>query len=357
MTVTGNVITEYVKIGQTTLSQQDIAAIERQEQYERMLNKTGTKINKLLKRSEFLLSKTKSQTVHANYNFSGGVKFNQLEAKNIITTDKKINGIDLSYIALNALYIDQNNSILGNKTFASNVEMKENLKIHGLIDGISTSDLVLLNSDQVIYGRKIFKGNLFFDGTRDKAKNLEIRGLINNINVTKEELLTVKDDQIVTGNYRFKEDLKIEKNLIVKSINGIDLSGLYEEAVLIDTAQNISGLKQFKNNLRIEGDLEMAENTTIDGVDVSELSKSILSRTKDQIISTSIDFKSNVTFHSDLIVDGFINGINISNDVVYLSREQIISGEKTFLQDLTATKNIEIDGLVNGLNVSGIQLF
>ena len=353
----GDVITENVDIGQAALSQQDIEMRERQDVYKRMLNKTGAEINKLLKRSEFLLSKTKTQTVHANYKFNGEVKFNELEAKNIMTTDKKINGIDLSYIALNALYIDQNNSIIGNKTFTGNVQMKENLKVDGLIDGIATSELVLLNSDQVIYGRKIFKGNLFFDGTRSQTKNLEIRGLINNINVSNEELLTVKDDQVVTGNYSFKEDLKMEKDLTVKSVNGIDLSDLYKDAVLVDTAQNITGLKQFKSSLTIEGDLEMADSTTIDGVDVSELAKSILSRTKDQTISASIDFKSNVTFHSDLTVDGFINGINITNDVVYLSREQIISGEKTFLQDLTATKNIEIDGLVNGLNISGIYLF
>ena len=327
--------------------------VERQEVYKRRLEKSGKKIYKLMKTSERLLSKTKNQIVYADYQFKGEVYIKRFITNNAIVPEMKVNGIDLGSIAEKALYTDQNSIILGNKTFLGDIRIDNNLKVNGLIDDVNTSELVLLDSDQMIYGRKMFKGNIFFDSTRYQIMNLEIRGCINKICISKDKLLTVKDDQLITGNYTFVEELKIERNLRAKLINGVDLSDFYEKAVLLDVAQNITGFKQFTSNLKFKEDLKMADGTTMNCIDVSELSNSILSRTKDQIISATLRFQSNITFQNDLRVDGLINGINISSDVVHLSREQIISGEKTFVKDLTTTKSITIDGLLNGLNISG----
>ena len=349
----GDVRTQNIEIIQARLSQQSIDMAERQELYKRRLEKSAKKLSKLLKLSERLLSKTKNQIVHADYQFEGEVYIKRLVANNAIVPEIKVNGIDLRSIASNALYIDQSNIISGNKTFLGDIRIKNNLKVNGLIDGVNTSELVLLGSDQIIYGLKKFKGNIFFDSTRCQIINVEIRGCINKVCISRDNLLTVKDDQLVPGNYTFVEELKIEKNWIAKLINGVDLSEFYKKAVMLDIAQNITGFKQFKSNVKIKEDLNMADGTTINYIDVSQLSKSILSRTKDQIISATIRFLSNAIFQSDLRVDGLINGINISSDVVYLSREQIISGEKTFLRDLTTAESITVDGLINGLNISG----
>ena len=357
MTVIGDVRTENVDVGQAILSTEDNSMIEKQKEYEKKLNESTAEIKEMLRKSETLLSKTKKQTIGVDYKFEGKVGIKKLVADDIDVTETKVNGVDLNYLATNALYIDQDNKIFGNKTFASNVKMQNSLKLNGLIDGINTSEIVILDSDQVIYGRKTFQGNLLFDATTSEMKNLEIRGLINSVNISRDQLLTMKDDQIVTGEYDFKEDLKAVKNVNANLINGIDLSRLYKEAVMMDATQNIKGYKQFERNFEIKGDLEMADGTTANGVDLSELSKNILSKTKDQNITTSLDFKANVSFNGDLRIDGMLNDISISRDIIYLSREQTILGEKTFHQDLTAKKSIKINGLVNGVNISGIQLF
>ena len=321
------------------------------------MNRSGTELTNLLQRSEKLLSKTKNQTIYSICDFKGKAKIGRFVAKNVVVADKKVNGIDLSHVAMNALYIDQNHTILGNKTFSSNVWVKNNLTVKEQINDIRTSDLILLESDQMIYGQKAFQGNLFLDSTRDQAKNFEIRGLVNSVNISKDKLLTVRDDQIVKGDYSFVETLNIEKHLTTRLINGIDLSKIYKETILLDTVQNITGLKQFNCDVKVVGNLNFADGITIDGVDVSELSKNILSRKKDQTISNSIELTSNTTVQSFLEVDGVISGINISNDVIYLSREKSISGEKTFLQNLTVTKNMEIGGYVNDLKIAGAYLF
>lgn len=277
----------------------------------------------------------------------------KLVANKIEVSEKKINDINVNYLASNALYIDQDNNVWGNKTFVKNINMENDIIVNGLVDSVNTSELVLLNADQVIYGQKEFNGNLFFDARNSKMKNLAIRGLVNGINISRADLLTVREKQYINGKYSFKEDIQLENNLTTKNINEVDLSKFYDEAVLINADQNISGSKHFQNNLKIQGNLEMLDGAMIDGVDASLLRKNILSRNKDQYLKTSFDFKSNASFVNDLKIDGLLNNINISKDVVYLSRGQNISGEKTFLEDLTAHGDIAVAGLINGINILG----
>ena len=322
------------------MSQNDAKWIIKENELEMKLRESEKEVERLLKRSENLLSKTKNQTITADYEFGDSVEIGKLMANDVEVSERKLNDVSLEYLAVNALYTDEDSEIWGNKTFSNDLRIHSNLKVNGLVDQVNISDLVLLATNQVIAGRKAFQGNLFFNATKSQMKNLEIRGFVNDVNISKEELMTVKDDQNVSGVYTLKKSLQLEKDIRASLVNGINISKLYEEAVLSDVEQNITGYKRFQSNLEIKGDLVMTAGKTINAVAVSEMGKNVLSSARSQEFADSFDFQGNVNFLDDLKVDGLINGINLAKDIVHLSRDEVISGDKTFTKDLIVHGNL-----------------
>ena len=354
--VVGDVRSEKIELGQVKMSQNDEKWIIKENELEMKLRESEKKVERLLKRSENLLSKTKNQTITADYEFGDSVEIGKLMANDVEVSERKLNDVSLEYLAVNALYTDEDSEIWGNKTFSNDLRIHSNLKVNGLVDQVNISDLVLLATNQVIAGRKAFQGNLFFNATKSQMKNLEIRGFVNDVNISKEELMTVKDDQNVSGVYTLKKSLQLEKDIRASLVNGINISKLYEEAVLSDVEQNITGYKRFQSNLEIKGDLVMTAGKTINAVAVSEMGKNVLSSVRSQEFADSFDFQGNVNFLDDLKVDGLINGINLAKDIVHLSRDEVISGDKTFTKDLIVHGNLEFRGLVNGFDMTGIYV-
>ena len=350
--VTSDVKTKVTILNTVKLSPEDENIIARQNLLEEKLKTQDMQIKKLLEKSRKTLSKNKDQVINTEFNFERETRVKNLKAKNIIISGT-VNGVDLSLLAEKALYVDKDQVIRGNKTFAENAVFEDNIRVGGQVDGVNISDAVFLNSEQVIYGRKEFSGNLLFKSRDGKTKNIEIRGRLNGVNVSEEELLTIKGEQIISGEYEFVQDVRAEEDLKVTLVNKVNLTKLYKDAVLIDTNQNVTGYKTFLHDVTVKGDFLVAQRKKVDNVDISELKEKYLSRTKDQNITTSMQFNGDVIFQDALQVNGLVNGINISRDIVYLSKEQVVTGEKCFLNDLTLHENIEIDGLVNGVNISG----
>ena len=350
--VTNDVKTKVIIFNTVKLSPEDENIISRQNLLEEKLKTQDMQIKKLLEKSRKTLSNSKDQVINTEFKFERETRVQNLKAKNIDISGT-VNGVDLSLLVEKALYVDKDQVIRGHKTFAENVVFENDIRVGGQVDGVNISDAVLLNSEQVIFGRKEFSGNLLFKSRDEKTKNIEITGRLNEVNVSEEELLTIKGEQIIRGDYEFLKDVRAEKDLKVTLVNTVNLTKLYKDAVLIDTDQNVTGFKTFLRDVTVKGDLLVAQGKKVDDVDISELNESYLSRTKDQNITTSMQFNGDVIFQDALQVNGLVNGINISRDIVYLSKEQVVAGEKCFLEDLTLHENIEIDGLVNGVNISG----
>ena len=356
VTVLGDITTVNGSFGTVQLSAEDQETISRQRVLQLDIVKRENELQNLLAESQKLLSKTKNQVVTGDYKFTGPITIDSLTAADIKVSGT-VNHIDVNRLANNALYIDQSYTIWGNKTFSDDVIFRKSLTVNGQIDGVNTSDLVLLTTDQVIFGRKTFAGDVTFYASGSSWKNLEIRGLVNGHNISHQELITVWGDQTVTGNYNFTENITLEKDMTVGLVNSRNLTKLYEDAVLLHSKQKITAHQTFAGDVDVKRNLIMAPGKLVDGVDVSALSQGVLSRTKDQNITGSIHFNGNVSFNDALRVEDLINGIDIAKDIVYLSKDQVITGDKVFIGNLTLHDNIDVAGLVNGVNISGNYWF
>eukprot|EP00794_Sanderia_malayensis_P006818 gene6818-7587_t len=350
--VRGDMTTQQSSLGTVKLSPRDEDILKRQNALKSKVQKQQSLIRSLQHLSLQTLSKSKRQTIDVPFTFQSPMHLGNVKASSA-SVSGTINGKDLSKIAAKAIYIDRNQTVFGRKTFASEVHMRANLTLRGTLDKVKTADMVTLKTDQVISGKKSFRGNLTFRSRTTNEGNMVVKGHLDGIPVSRKHLMTLLDNQTIIGFYKFTENVNIEGDADFVTVNGVNITSLYGSAVLLDTDQFVGGFKQFDRSINIKGNLTMSEHRTIDNVDVSELEKVVLSRSRNQNISSSVVLNNDVVFKSPLQVNKLINGINVSSDVILLSKSQKIYGDKHFTRDVTFHKNVDVKGLVNSVNISG----
>ncbi|XP_071544735.1 uncharacterized protein [Panulirus ornatus] len=260
------------------------------------------------------------------------------------------------------------------------------------INGLDfTRDVVLVDTPQTITGHVTFMDDVEVTGAAGVV--MEDGGTVNGIDpsqlhVNVDGLLNIVIDEEVY----FNAPLKCSGDMVVTTINGLALDDIENhywrhtldqeiEVILnVDQAEfhapvtglNIngnhildylhtsrlqygSGTYIFKGPVIVEGDLEMEVDKTVDGVDVSELEKNALKLYGEETVEGFINFSGSVIVVGNLVLNGHLNGLNVTSDLMMLDRSFPHTGHIVFREDTVATtitlsNNLVVESL-NGLDV------
>ncbi|XP_012553483.3 uncharacterized protein LOC101236068 [Hydra vulgaris] len=301
-----------------------------------------TALNTLLNQ---VVTKSTDQTIVGQKSFST-VTVSKLTVENDININGLINNIDLSEKNSQLLFVDMNATLLNDILFANDVIINSNINSK-FINNISTSDLIAIDRSDEIHGEKTFLVDIEFSS--DENAGLVVEGLINGINLT--NALTTQSNQTITSSYvidgitTFYADINVQGN-----VNNIDLSNVAADTLFINKVDQLITSQKTFDAIKINGDLIMNDGAEINGVDISELWKFSQSVKNFENLETVV-FYHNVSF-GNVYLHGKLNGRNLS-DILYTYLPSTVSGKISFLENVYLQKNIVVDGKVNGIDISG----
>ncbi|XP_072030159.1 uncharacterized protein [Amphiura filiformis] len=298
---------------------------------------------------------TTDQTIQGAVTFGDSANF-----QDNLSVDGLVNDVNITFLYLDAVFNDKGavQEITAQKTFANEVSVPSGfIDIVGLVNGNNmTQDFLDKVTDQVVTGQKTFS-----DGLSVNA-NLTISGLIHDINLTQlyqEAVLTWRDTEI-SGLKTFMSDVKIEGSLLMAdsvTINGFDIS---EDFMMTNRQQTVTGLKYF-DNMKVEEDLSVYNLTISDALNGRNFTDFVANRitlTTDEVIIGSWVISNNSYVNGNTTVTGTVNDLHLAelaDNVVYKSEAQTITGIKTFTGTVSVLGNVICDALVDGMNISDIN--
>ncbi|XP_068220723.1 uncharacterized protein [Palaemon carinicauda] len=262
------------------------------------------------------------------------------------------------------------------------------------VNGLDFSqDVALLDKDQTISGRITFTQSVEVTGPNGVI--MENGGTVNGIDPSSLAFRQTNLDKIViSGEVTLSGPLDITGDINVKSINGLLLNGIEERywiksrdqvisnAVQLNnvvfngpvTASTLNGRKlsdylhnfgneiitgsfTFLGNVEVQGNIVLDPGKTVDGIDVSEFVKKVVTLTGQQTITGQKTFEGKVTIIGDLDLGGKLNGIDLSKDLLRLDQTIPHKGHLTFVSKTTVTELEIVNGdlvvdTLNGLDVA-----
>ncbi|XP_055679370.1 uncharacterized protein LOC129787669 [Lutzomyia longipalpis] len=267
------------------------------------------------------------------------------------------------------------------------LKITERLKHIEVFDGVM--DVVQLNSTemQIVEGRKTFE-------TVKLLKPIVLRGKIKSESLEKmNPMASVNENLLLTGDYfisgpvtvkrvlktddilSYRDSLSLQRllsdglpsdtvnihqninfhqppkfnDLLTKSLNGINPENLVK--INTDEIQTILGKKYFKTDLTVkEGFCDAA---VIQGVNITDLNRSILHKSGDEEISGDIQFRK--------IMANSVNGDNVTlsgrnfRDFLHFDRDQYIAGNVTMKKEFSA-QNLTVADLHGDGKISGVDI-
>ncbi|XP_057379728.1 uncharacterized protein LOC130702079 [Daphnia carinata] len=277
-----------------------------------------------------------------------------------------VNGVDLNLLLKEAVRTDDSRNF-------SSIEFGhlviDNLVVGGFIQGHNvTKELVRKHSGkdrQPILGLKSFSGPLVSDSLRVVK---DING-VDPKHVCETPIPPQTSNWIVFGNVLFKRGAKLNAskindrmlnetmhhlwlkeanidikptqnftNVIVKGIlpekviSNVSLSDLNRRAVKLSSSadQNVTAFHEFAS-IETRGFLavESLNSSSINKIDISQITSSVLLRDTEQNITNRIMFQDVVV--SNVTVDGLLNGVDVSTSVMRNDRDNVITGRKSVM--------------------------
>ena len=270
-----------------------------------------------------------------------------------MTVYRLLDGIDVGKLRNSILDRNKNQIINGTLKFETDVTFQKQSTIEGYLNDVNISEfkknVVTLSTDQTIEGEKIFatvtvKDDLILD-------NLKVIGKVNKKDLSDlcKKIVRVSGRHRIYGSKRFADNVTFNKNV---SVSGkINRLRIPQDVCLLSRNQSITGLKIFQDNMFIRGDLIVNNGTKVDGVDVDLLAKNAVYLNKTQTILSPIEIKSTLKLHDGMIVDGLVNGVNITKDNLLLRNgQQTVTGKKTF-KHVLVHGHLKLDGKINGVDL------
>ncbi|CAN8002476.1 unnamed protein product [Ixodes hexagonus] len=330
---------------------------------------------------------SKIVTTDTPQTISGRKSFAKLNVPGDLHVLATTNGRDLSGFAQKLVPLHGNSEVTGTWSFHSPLTVSSGLDLVHPIDGKYSipalyAEAVDKHSHQIIRGMKSYQVPVTVRG------NVEVGGTLNGIRPNL-DLVTLGGDQTISGTWIVKDSIHFKKNLNTGTINGLNLA---KEAVLRSKGpQIVYGTKIFGADVNVTGDITMTPGSTIDGVDPSELGKSvgkavvydsavnvesmvvvgnvvaqkgindrmlrdlqnlIWLKSIDQDIGVPVGFDS-VHVEGDLDTDT-INGISLDQDVVKTFGDEVLEGPVTFRDTIYVKGPVELTPgtLINGIDLS-----
>ncbi|XP_076320166.1 uncharacterized protein LOC143230457 [Tachypleus tridentatus] len=239
----------------------------------------GTDIARLAKEAVFVDKPQKIEDVKIFINF--------VDIDGTITIYGPINNIDLSVGAITVNRTEGDIQLIyGEKSFTM-VLFKDHItvtqRVNSLLLKEHLGNTLITTGNQIMSGYKMIKGNLLCE------KDLHL-SRVNNISIR--ETVNLHSENVISGELKFSGGVK-SRNLYVQGlINKIDVRVLIEEAVYLDTTQEV--LKEFfLSEVLVQKDLLVGRE--VDHIDLDKLDKSVVSfdisftaETQDILKETSI---------------------------------------------------------------------
>ncbi|XP_042856568.1 uncharacterized protein LOC122243146 [Penaeus japonicus] len=315
---------------------------------------------------------------------SGTVTMNTLRANAITLPDGgTVGGIDLS----EQLVLLEGEATLDQCTFTRGAMVRRNVEVlSGMVSGANFTHLLedsLLVSGGSVSGTLLFNGALSVEKLESGAimgvntsefmsttvftnqpatldgvlsvpsqvnveNDMIIRGFVNGESFPGDDfLLTTTNTTLNFGSKRFR-------NVSLGSVSlfpGAKVDGLYTSSlVTLDTPQDITGRKVFRQGVEILGDLDI-DMKTIDGVNLDELNSSLSRSSRLDNLMIDLVFEQPVQVPG-LFYGGKLNGLDlleIANDVVYDDEPlAVLSGRKSFTGKKLEITSADFESTFNG---------
>lgn len=274
----------------------------------------------------------------------------------------RLNGHDVRQLYSSIVKVNEKAIVRGSITFAGTVTADADVNLSGKIQGIKLSEEAVLRSQPNvrILGQKTFKSDIHVKDT------VTVNGLLDGV------LLSDLCDNAVRsqGNQHIRYPFTILGSAFSRSslssagrVSGVDLRHFVKTCVHKDVndVQVVSGKKHFKTLYILA---PVTASAGFGGVDVTKLQNEYMSLTKNQLITTQMVFENGVSFHSDVLVDGNFNTLNglihmngnafnlsqISASTLKIHGDQEITGPVVFNDNTYFDRNVFIDNpMVSGI--------
>ena len=294
-----------------------------------------------------VVTKNTEQTIISEKTYINGMTIKNLTANGDIELDGNFNERDLSDFEQDVLYINKNANITGDIEFMEDLIFERELDVNGKINGLGLSEVVFVNTNDTIDGRKVFNLAEF---SSNMVKDLTVDGFVNEKYLLK--AFKTEGDQTITSNFSFVSKVEFGGNVNTVTINGQNFTEFVNDAVMVNKNETINAHKNFQG-ITVQKNFNIKELATINNVDVSELANNGVYLSAKENVSENLIFTSNVTFKGYLTVLGQINGEAL-DDIVFVNEAANISGSKIFTAGIHMENDIEVDGKVNGIDISGM---
>ncbi|XP_058458977.1 uncharacterized protein LOC131435292 [Malaya genurostris] len=268
----------------------------------------------------------------------------------------KFNGIKLEELIQNLYFLNKDEHIKS-AIFHEGFVSSQPVMVHGLVSGLDLEKDILLNystEPQQLEELRI-DGNLLVTG------QIKIGSTLNGMNYVKLQEFTSSSGLDQPINIEVQGNVHFQGQTDITELNGYNLKQLHRDAWLSNrNNENITGRFRFEQ-VRFEENVYV--KGPINGLYLDEISESYLSLTKPRNITTPLIFKGSVEFRDhttigNIALGGLLKGSPESKgfDIVYFDKyvlrkdvEQTITGRWTFHE-------VEIQGDLNLTTINGINL-
>lgn len=308
-------------------------------------------INGFKNLDKYFLTRHGNQRVSGTLRLAGGAIFNTS-----LSINNQLNGfgvaplaraVDMAIVESRTGYREIHGDLVVDELIANN------------INGLILSNIFLARSDypQFVRAPMIFD-HLDIENLLKIDKNL-ITNSFNGLNVTDLLVNTLQYDtpQVVYNHIQLNTlHLLPGTNLITKSINGQDLRRVFADAVLVDVPQQILAPKKFRGPVEFANKLYLVHS--IDGLTEGELRFNLLLQ-GDELIDDDLEFNTDVIVRKELeIQSGIINDIDIGTfvDMMLYENRPGRKGLKILGNGSVRFKDVQVNNLVVAGTIQGIDL-
>ncbi|XP_071797837.1 uncharacterized protein [Asterias amurensis] len=244
-----------------------------------------------------------AQTISGEKYLTGVQSAKHLEVECELVSDVVRGSETLSHLLVNTVTISTDQDIVTDVGFTDDVVFLEHVIVEGSTDGIDlSSDAVLKHSDQDLTAENTFTNGFHVEG------NLTATGLIDTVNVAVLAASVVLTDvyQVIEGAWQFQNNILVYGDITLPgTVNGIDIN---ETLVTLTGAHEITSPKTFTNDVYIQGDLLVA---TVNHVNLVLFEQDIVHLLGNYTITADKIFSSEVMVLNDTTVLGLVDGIDV----------------------------------------------
>ncbi|XP_023224840.1 uncharacterized protein LOC111625835 [Centruroides sculpturatus] len=269
-----------------------------------------------------------------NYDIYGVKEIEVVEVEDI-SIEEYFNNENFDELWSHILWKDTDQDIYAPYKFEI-MQINETVKAEKTVNGIMIPgpDVIFIDEDIVIESKQIFQSSCFI-------KELEVNS-INGIQRSadgKQLNILLKSEEQRVKELRTFNKIKFEsnRNVVIGTINGIDLVAFYEE---------LSKFREMQINVILKDGSKLAYSTyfKLEKIATEALKLNTTRMPSIKFIFKQLTFVNNFTCNT-------INGLDCYRDFVFNEGHQLVHGKKTF-EFIEFGQNVIVGGLLNDVNVS-----